>query len=99
VSLFKSLARVRRARAEMDLARTALAQPAGALLVRGYAYPLSAMGVAAGFGVAVAQLDLHPLKLASVGPLLGGGVSELVMHGVRLLAEAGLGLGDEPPSA
>jgi hypothetical protein len=94
MSIFKNLARVRRARGEMERARVGLAAPATALLERSYAYPLTTLGVVAGAGAVMGRLDVHPLRVPGLGGLLSGGVGELVAHGVRWLAEAGLGASD-----
>jgi hypothetical protein len=73
----------------MRTARHALTTPAAALLVRGRAHPLTMVGSAAGAGFVLGSLGVHPLRVPGLGPLLGGGVAEVVAHGVRLIAELG----------
>ncbi|HEU4670245.1 MAG TPA: hypothetical protein VFR91_06035 [Dyella sp.] len=106
MSVTRRLAQVRLAQAEVRAARAEVEAPAQLLLQRVRDYPLVSVGAAAGAGVALGQLDVHPLRLPGVAPLLGSGLLPLVTHGVRLLVENGLdGLGGldggdpEPPDA
>lgn len=95
MSLFAQLARVKVARAEMDLARKEFSAPASALLARGQQNPLTTVGAAAGAGFVLGTFNVHPLRVPGLGSLLGGGVAEMVAHGARLIAELGdVGLGD-----
>lgn len=87
--IFERLNRVREAQARMAAARHQLSTPAAALLVRGERYPLTTLGVAAGAGVVLGSLDVHPLRVPGIGPLLGGGLAEAVAVGTRLFAELG----------
>ena len=102
MSLFKQLARVRAARQRIDEAREDVTVPAAALLARGYRYPLSSVGIAAGAGFALAKLDLHPLRVPGVQGLLNGSIAELVAQGTQLLAGLDLGTlfgGNDPQAA
>ena len=89
MSVFDRVAKVRAAQLRMRTARHALTTPAAALLVRGRAHPLTMVGSAAGAGFVLGSLGVHPLRVPGLGPLLGGGVAEVVAHGVRLIAELG----------
>ncbi len=87
MSLFKQLQAVRMAQVRSQEARHELAVPAQALLARGYRYPLTTVGAAAGGGFVLGQLDVHPLRVPGLGALLSGTAAELVGQGARLLAE------------
>ncbi|EIM03178.1 hypothetical protein LRK24_00270 [Rhodanobacter denitrificans] len=89
MSMFDRVAKVRAAQLRMRTARHALTTPAAALLVRGRAHPLTTVGAAAGAGFVLGSLGVHPLRVPGLGPLLGGGLAEVVAHGVRLVAELG----------
>lgn len=89
MSMFDRVAKVQAAQLRMRTARHALTTPAAALLVRGRAHPLTMVGSAAGAGFVLGSLGVHPLRVPGLGPLLGGGVAEVVAHGVRLIAELG----------
>ena len=94
MSVFRQVTRVRQARARVAAARHELGTPAAALLARGREYPLTTVGVAAGAGFALGTLNVQPLRVPGLIPLLSGGVAEAVTHGTRLLAElAALGMG------
>ena len=93
MTVFKQLARVRLAQANMTLARHAVGEPASALLARGRAHPLGTVGVAAGTGFVLGTLNVHPLRLPGLASLVGGGVAEILSQGTHLLAEmAAVGL-------
>ncbi|WEN15556.1 hypothetical protein PY254_02430 [Rhodanobacter sp. AS-Z3] len=87
MNVFDRIAKVKAAQLRMQLARHELSQPASALLLRGRAHPLTTVGVAAGAGVALGTLNVHPLRVPGLGSLLGGGLAEVVAQGTRLLAE------------
>jgi hypothetical protein len=87
MSLFKQLHAVRAAKHQAEVARHELAVPAQALLARGQRYPLATVGVAAGAGFVLGQLNVHPLRVPGLGALLSGTAAELVGQGARLLAE------------
>jgi hypothetical protein len=89
MSLFKQLAKVRSAQLDMQLARSEFSAPATALLVRGQRYPLTTVGIAAGTGLVLGRLNIHPLRVPGLGSLLGGGVAEVVSHGMRLFSALG----------
>jgi hypothetical protein len=87
MSLIKQLQAVRAAQAHAVEARHELAVPAQALLSRGQRHPLVTVGVAAGAGFVLGQLNVHPLRVPGLGALLSGTAAELVGQGVRLVAE------------
>jgi hypothetical protein len=87
MSMFKQVRAVREARGCVAAARDALAEPAGALLARGRRHPLGAVSVAAGLGVVLGTLNVHPLRVPGLGALLSGSAAELVTQAVRLVAE------------
>ena len=47
------------------------------------------MGVAAGAGFVLGSLNVHPLRVPGVGPLLSGGLADAVAFGTRMIAELG----------
>jgi DUF883 C-terminal glycine zipper region len=85
--IFEQLHAVRAAQARSQLARQELAVPAQALLSRGQRHPLTTVGVAAGAGFVLGQLNLHPLRVPGLGALLSGTVAEVVAQAARLIAE------------
>lgn len=87
MSLFKQLQAVRSAQTRSQQARHELAVPAQALLSRGRRYPLTTVGMAAGAGFVLGQLNVHPLRVPGLGALLSGTAAELVGQATRLLAE------------
>ncbi len=87
MSLFKQLQAVRSAQSRSQQARQDLAVPAQALLSRGQRYPLTTVGMAAGAGFVLGQLNVHPLRVPGLGALLNGTAAELVGQATRLLAE------------
>lgn len=87
MSLVKQLQAVRSAQTRSQQARQELAVPAQALLSRGQRYPLTTVGMAAGAGFVLGQLNVHPLRVPGLGALLSGTVAELVGQATRLLAE------------
>jgi hypothetical protein len=87
MSLTQQLRAVRSARLRAEQARHELAEPAQALLSRGQRYPLATVGMAAGAGFVLGQLNVHPLRVPGLGALLSGTVAELVGQSARLLAE------------
>jgi hypothetical protein len=87
MSLFKQLQAVHSAQSRSQLARQELAVPAQALLSRGQRYPLTTVGMAAGAGFVLGQLNVHPLRVPGLGALLSGTAAELVGQAARLLAE------------
>jgi len=89
VSVFDQFAKVQAAQLRMSAARQELSTPAAALVARGHAYPLSTVGVAAGAGFVLGSLNVHPLRVPGVGPLLSGGLADAVAFGTRMIAELG----------
>lgn len=87
MSMFKHLREVREAHGRVVEARQALAEPAGALLARGRRHPLGTVGVAAGIGFVLGQLNVHPLRVPGLGALLSGSAAELVAQAARLVTE------------
>lgn len=95
MNLFGQLDKVRAAQAWVAAHRAELAVPAAALLARGERHPLLMLGAAGGTGFVLGSLDVHPLRVPGLGPLLRGGFAETVAQGVRLLAELGAGAFDD----
>jgi hypothetical protein len=95
MGIFKQLAEVRAARTAMTLAREQAAIPAAALLARAQAHPLTSVGIAAGAGVAMGSLDVHPLRIPGLGTLISGGLTDVLMQVTGLAA----GLGAERSDA
>lgn len=94
MSMWTQVARVKLAQARMAQARHHVGVPATALLARGRAHPLSTVGISAATGFVLGRLNVHPLRLPGLGALLGGGLSEVVTIGSRMIAELGVaGLG------
>lgn len=87
MSIFKKVAKVREAQTRMSLARQAVTEPASALLARSERYPLIAVGAAAGAGVVLGRLNVHPLRIPGLGSLLSGTAAEIVAHATRMIAE------------
>ncbi len=94
MSIFKQTAKVKLAQARMREAREALVTPASALLARGHDHPLTTVAAAAGAGFVLGTLNVHPLRVPGLGPLLSGGLAETVGYATRLIADLGVaGLG------
>ena len=89
MSVFDQFAKVQAAQLRMSAARHELTTPAAALLARGHAHPLTTVGVAAGAGFVLGSLNVHPLRVPGVGPLLSGGLADAVAFGTRMIAELG----------
>lgn len=87
MSLFKRLARMKAAELRVNLAQREVVKPASALLARGREHPLTTVGVAAGLGVALGSLDVHPMRVPGLSSLLSGGFAGIVAQGTRLLAD------------
>jgi len=98
MSLFRQLGKVRAAQRRVAAHRAELAVPAAALLARGERHPLTVLGAAGGAGFVLGSLDMHPMHVPGVGPLLRGGLAEAVTQGVRLLIELGAGAVDGDPT-
>ena len=89
MKVFDQLTKVRAAQLRMSVARQALSTPAAALLARGHQHPLTTVGAAAGAGFVLGSLNVHPMRVPGVTPLLSGGLAEAVAFGTRLIAELG----------
>jgi hypothetical protein len=87
MSIFKKVAKVRAAQARMIVARTAVTEPASALLARSERYPLITVGTAVGAGFVLGRLNVHPLRIPGLGSLLSGTAAEIVAQATRLIAE------------
>lgn len=94
MSIFKKVAKVREAQARMSLARQSVTEPASALLARSERYPLIAVGAAAGAGVVLGRLNVHPLRIPGLGSLLSGTAAEIVAQATRMIAEFASHAGD-----
>ncbi|MFC5438355.1 hypothetical protein ACFPME_17475 [Rhodanobacter umsongensis] len=90
MSVFEQLTRVKAAQRRTAAARQTLRPPVTALLRRGHTHPLTAVGAAAGAGFVLGSLNVHPLHVPGVGPLLSGGLADAVAFGARLVAELGV---------
>lgn len=86
MSMFKAHVRVREARQKVTAARLQVAAPASALLARGERHPVAMLGMSAGVGFAMAQFNVHPLRIPGFGGLLGGVVAEVAALGANLIA-------------
>ncbi len=95
MKLFGQIGKVRAAQARVAAHRAELVAPAAALLARGERHPLTVLGVASGAGFVLGSLDVHPLRVPGLSPLLRSGLAEAVAQGVRLLAELGAGAADD----
>jgi len=95
MSIHKKVAKVREAQAKMSLARQAVVEPASALLARSERYPLITVGAAAGAGLVLGQLNVHPLRIPGLGSLLSGTAAEIVAHATRMIAEFASHAGDD----
>jgi hypothetical protein len=82
MSIFKKVAKVREAQARMSLARES------------ERYPLLTVGAAAGAGVVLGRLNIHPLRIPGLGPLLSGTAAEIVAQVTRMIAEFASHAGD-----
>lgn len=87
MSLIKQMHAVREAKDRAQEARAAVAVPAQALLQRGQRHPLTTVGMAAGAGFVLGQLNVHPLRVPGLGALLSGTAAEVVGQAMRLVAE------------
>lgn len=96
MSLTKQLHAVHAAQSRVEEARHELAVPAQALLARGQRYPLTTVGVAAGAGFVLGQLNVHPLRVPGLGALLSGTAAELIGQATRLIAEFAQGSFEQP---
>jgi|GEM_PF-560099 len=87
MSLIQQMHAVREAKDRAQAAREELAVPAQALLERGQRHPLTTVGMAAGAGFVLGQLNVHPLRVPGLGALLSGTAAEVVGQAMRLVVE------------
>jgi hypothetical protein len=91
MGIFKSMAKVTQARAEVAIAREATVQPAAALIARGYEHPLTVMGIAAGSGFLLSSVKLNPLAVPGVSGLVAGGTADIIGKVISMAAGSFLG--------
>ncbi|MEO6798753.1 MAG: hypothetical protein ABI178_02270 [Rhodanobacter sp.] len=87
MSVLKHLSRVRMAQARMATVRRQVGEPASALIARGRAYPLAAVGIAAGTGFALGSFDVRLSRVPGMTSLLSGGVAAVMTQGTQWLAD------------
>jgi hypothetical protein len=92
----RHIAAVKAAQTRMAIARIETIEPASALISRGYEHPLTVMGMAAGAGFLLSQVNVSPARIPGVSSLLAGGIAEVVGK-VAMMAASGWvdGAGDE----
>ena len=91
MGIFSSMARVTKARAEVALARQQTVEPAAALIARGYEYPLTVLGIAAGSGVLLSSVKINPLAVPGVSGLVAGGTADIISKVISMAAGSFLG--------
>ncbi|PTR35510.1 hypothetical protein C8J98_101776 [Luteibacter sp. OK325] len=91
MGIFSSMARVTKARAEVALARQQTVEPAAALIARGYEYPLTVLGIAAGSGVLLSSVKINPLAVPGVSSLVAGGTADIIGKVISMAAGSFLG--------
>ena len=91
MKLFRQVRAVHEAQAKAAAHRAELAEPAARLLARGERHPLTVLAISGGVGFVLGSLDVHPLRVPGVGPLLRGGLIEAMAQGTRVLTELGIG--------
>jgi hypothetical protein len=96
MKIMRNIAAVKTAQARMAIARVEATEPAAALISKGYEHPLTVMGMAAGAGFLLSQVDISPARVPGVSSVLAGGIAEVVGK-VVMMAAGGLmdGAGDE----
>ncbi len=94
MSLFGQRARVNEASLRVSAARIEMLAPTDALLARAERRPLTSVGIFAGAGFVLGQLNVHPLRIPGVGAMVGGSLVEMVSRGVHMLN--GMDGGDSP---
>ena len=96
MNVFKNIAAVRLAQAEVRASREAVAAPAAALYAKGYEHPLTIVSAATGVGVVLGMLDIHPLRVPGLVSVLSGGATELASRAVMLAAGSFMSGGADP---
>jgi hypothetical protein len=91
MGIFSSMARVTKARAEVAIARQQTVEPAAALIARGYEYPLTVLGIAAGSGVLLSSVKMNPLAVPGVSGLVAGGTADIISKVISMAAGSFLG--------
>jgi len=91
MGIFSSMARVTKARAEVAIARQQTVEPAAALIARGYEYPLTVLGIAAGSGVLLSSVKINPLAVPGVSGLVAGGTADIISKVISMAAGSFLG--------
>ncbi|HET6431667.1 hypothetical protein [Dyella sp.] len=91
MTLSRKLAAVRLSQAEVRAARAEVGVPVDALLARVRSHPLTSVGAAAGVGLALSQMNFHPMRVPGATGLLTSGVFELVSHGMSMFSDSGFG--------
>ncbi|HEY4146012.1 hypothetical protein [Pinirhizobacter sp.] len=94
MSVFKNIAAVRLAQAEVRASREAVAALAASLYAKGYEHPLTVVSAATGVGVVLGVLDVNPLRVPGLVSMLSGGATELATRAVMLAAGNFMGGGD-----
>jgi hypothetical protein len=91
MGIFNSMAKVTKARAEVARARQQTVEPAAALIARGYEYPLTVLGIAAGSGVLLSSVKINPLAVPGVSSLVAGGTADIIGKVISMAAGSLLG--------
>jgi hypothetical protein len=91
MGIFNSMAKVTKARAEVALARQQTVEPAAALIARGYEYPLTVLGIAAGSGALLSSVKINPLAVPGVSSLVAGGTADIISKVISMAAGSFLG--------
>jgi hypothetical protein len=91
MGILNSMARVTQARAEVAIAREQTVQPAAALIAKGYEYPLTVLGIAAGSGVLMSSIKVNPLAVPGVSGLVAGGTADIISKVISMAAGSFLG--------
>jgi hypothetical protein len=91
MGIFNNMARVTKARAEVAVAREKTVEPAAALIARGYEYPLTVLGLAAGSGVLLSSIKVNPLAIPGVSGLVAGGTADIIGKVISMAAGSFLG--------
>lgn len=91
MGIFNSMAKVTKARAEVALARQQTVEPAAALIARGYEYPLTVLGIAAGSGVLLSSVKINPLAVPGVTSLVASGTADIIGKVISMAAGSFLG--------
>lgn len=91
MGIFSSMAKVTEARARVAVARAETVEPAAALIARGYEYPLTVLGLAAGSGFLMSNVKINPLGISGVSTLVAGGSADILGKIISIAASSVLG--------